>query len=134
MKDCLFCRIVLGELPAHTVYEDDVVLAFLDIYPKTKGHTLVIPKKHATDVYDIGADTLAHIAKAAQRIALAFERALAPAGVNLLQSSRPAAQQEVLHFHMHVIPRYEDGQNIRFATTYDVQDFEKISGDIAKHI
>jgi len=104
--DCLFCKIVAGEIPATIVARDDRTIAFMDINPATRGHTLVIPRAHARDVHEIETEDLEAVAATAQRIAaLAVER-LGADGVNLLNSNGPAAWQTVFHFHMHVIPRY----------------------------
>ena len=106
--DCLFCKIVAGELPATRVDEDERTIAFMDINPATRGHLLVIPKAHARDLLVVAPEDLAACAQAAQRLsALAIER-LGASGVNLLNSCGAAAWQTVFHFHMHVIPRYDD--------------------------
>jgi histidine triad (HIT) family protein len=106
--DCLFCKIVAGEIPATILAEDERTIAFMDINPATRGHALVIPRAHARDVHDIEIEDLKAVAAAAKTVAgLAIER-LGAAGVNLLNSSGAAAWQTVFHFHMHVIPRYAD--------------------------
>ena len=106
MADCIFCKIAAGELPATVVASDERAMAFLDINPATRGHTLVIPRAHARDIHDVGAEDLEAAAALAQRIAgLARER-LGADGVTLMQSSGEAAWQTVFHFHIHVIPRY----------------------------
>jgi histidine triad (HIT) family protein len=107
-EDCIFCKIVAGELPAAKVYEDERTFAFMDISPWTRGHTLVIPKEHARDLGEVGAEDLAACAATAQRIALRQREQLGAAGVNLLNSFGEAAWQTVFHFHVHVIPRYPD--------------------------
>lgn len=129
--NCLFCTIIAGDIPAHKVYEDEQVLAFLDIYPKTKGHTLVIPKRHAENVYDIPVEDLNQVIFVAQHIAKGMKTSLDTSGVNMFQSSGALAQQEIMHYHMHVIPRYDDKQQISFATTYDGDDFESLAKSIA---
>ena len=106
MSDCIFCKIAAGELPASIVASEERVLAFLDINPATRGHTLVIPRAHAQDIHDIGGDDLAAAVSLAQGIAAAARERLGADGVTLLQSSGPAAWQTVFHFHIHVIPRY----------------------------
>ena len=106
-EDCLFCKIVVGELPAEKVDEDERTLAFMDINPWTRGHALVIPKQHASDLGDIGEDDLAACAAAAKRLALRQRERLGADGVNLINSFGEAAWQTVFHFHVHVIPRYE---------------------------
>jgi histidine triad (HIT) family protein len=105
--DCLFCKIVAGELPATVVAEDERTLSFMDINPATRGHALVVPRRHATDVLSVPDEDLAACAAAAKRLAAAAKSALGADGVNLLNSCGPAAWQTVLHFHVHVIPRYE---------------------------
>jgi histidine triad (HIT) family protein len=104
--DCLFCRIVAGDVPSTQVDADDRTVSFMDINPATRGHALVIPRAHAVDLREIGAEDLAACTAAAQRLARrAFER-LGCDGVNLVNSCGPVAWQTVFHFHMHVIPRY----------------------------
>jgi histidine triad (HIT) family protein len=106
--DCIFCKIVAGELPATKVDEDDRTIAFMDINPGTRGHALVIPKSHARDLTEIDPGELAAVAQAAQRLARRMPQALGAAGVNLINSCGSAAWQTVFHFHLHVIPRYAD--------------------------
>ena len=105
---CLFCRILDGELPASIVDEDERTVAFMDINPATRGHALVIPRNHATDLFDTDPEDLAAVAVAAQRLAKRMPQALGADGVNLLNACRPAAWQTVFHTHVHVIPRYAD--------------------------
>jgi len=104
--DCLFCKIVAGDIPATRVAEDERTIAFMDINPATRGHVLVIPREHAKDLLEIGADDLAAVANTAQRVAATMPERLGADGVNLLNSCGRAAWQTVFHFHMHVIPRY----------------------------
>jgi histidine triad (HIT) family protein len=108
VPDCIFCKIAAGELPATIVAEDERTLAFMDIRPATRGHALVIPRAHATDIHDIDPSDLQAVAVAAQRLAARMRDALGADGVNLLNSSGADAWQSVFHFHMHVIPRYAD--------------------------
>lgn len=106
--DCIFCRILAGELPATVVAEDERTIAFMDINPATRGHALVIPREHAKDLGEIGAEDLAACALMAQRVAAKARENLGAAGVNLLNAYGAVAWQTVFHFHIHVIPRYED--------------------------
>ncbi len=106
--DCIFCRIVAGELPSIRVDEDERTVAFLDIAPATRGHTLVIPRAHARDLLEVAPEDLAACAATAQRVAARMGERLGAAGVNLLNSCGAAAWQTVFHFHVHVIPRYAD--------------------------
>jgi len=106
--DCIFCKIVAGELPAEKVDEDEHTVSFMDINPWTRGHALVIPRKHSRNLYEIDEEDLAHVGAAAKRLALRMKERLGCDGVNLLNSCEPAAWQTVFHFHAHVIPRYDD--------------------------
>jgi histidine triad (HIT) family protein len=105
--ECIFCKIVAGELPASIVDEDERTIAFMDIAPANRGHALVIPRTHATDLTEIGAEDLQATVLAAQRLAIRVQERLGADGVNLLNSCGEAAWQTVFHFHIHVIPRYE---------------------------
>ncbi len=110
MRDpnCIFCKIVAGELPSQIVDDDERTIAFMDINPATRGHLLVIPREHAKDLLEIDPDDLAATVWGAQRMARRISERLNPAGVNLINSCGAAAWQTVFHFHVHVIPRYED--------------------------
>ncbi len=105
--DCLFCKIVSGEIPSTRVAEDERTVTFMDINPATRGHVLVVPREHAKDLLEIDPEDLAAVAKAAQKIAATMPERLDADGVNLLNSCGRPAWQTVFHFHMHVIPRYE---------------------------
>lgn len=104
---CIFCKIVAGELPCHRVTEDEGTLVFLDIFPVSPGHTLVIPKAHHENLYDLPAGAAEAIAATARRVALAIRRALAPEGLMVFQLNGAAAGQTVFHYHMHLLPRSE---------------------------
>jgi histidine triad (HIT) family protein len=106
--DCIFCKIVARELPATVVDEDELTVSFMDINPATRGHALVVPRRHARDLLDIDPDDLCATAAAAQRLAGRMSERLGAAGVNLLNSCGAVAWQTVFHFHLHVIPRYAD--------------------------
>jgi histidine triad (HIT) family protein len=110
MRDpnCIFCKILDGELPAVIVQEDEHTVAFLDINPWTRGHAVVIPREHSRNLYDVPEEDLARTASAAKRLAERVRDRLGADGVNLLNSCEPAAWQTIFHFHVHVIPRYED--------------------------
>jgi histidine triad (HIT) family protein len=107
-EDCLFCKIAAGELPAEVIQEDEQTLAFMDINPWTRGHALVIPRAHSRNLYEVAGDDLAVAGAAAKRLAARMRDTLACDGVNLLNCCEPAAWQTVFHFHIHVIPRYDD--------------------------
>jgi histidine triad (HIT) family protein len=106
--DCIFCKIVAGELPARIVRQDERTIAFMDIAPATYGHTLVVPRNHATDLLEIEPEDLQAVALAAQRVAQRAKERFGAAGINLINSCGAAAWQTVFHFHVHVIPRYSD--------------------------
>ena len=105
--DCLFCKIVAGDLPATRVHEDERTIAFMDINPATRGHLLVVPREHTEDLHAIDPDDLTACALVAQRLAERVRERLGADGVNLLNAAGAAAWQTVFHFHLHVIPRYE---------------------------
>jgi histidine triad (HIT) family protein len=102
----LFAKILRGELPSHKVYEDDRAFAFLDIMPRSPGHTLVIPKAAARNILDVTADDYAHVARAAHKIAGAAMKAFQADGITVQQFNEPAGGQVVFHLHMHVMPRH----------------------------
>jgi histidine triad (HIT) family protein len=105
--DCLFCKIVSGELPSIRVYEDDRVIAIMDIFPATRGHVLVIPRAHAADVHEVSDEDLAAAASVAKHLAGRAAVGLGADGVTIMQSNGAAAWQTVFHYHVHVIPRYD---------------------------
>jgi histidine triad (HIT) family protein len=118
VSGCIFCAIVTGDAPARLVREDERTVAFLDLNPATRGHALVVPRTHATDLLDADPTDVAALATAAQELARATVEALDADGVNVLQSSRPAAFQTVFHLHLHVIPRYvDDGLRLPWVPT-----------------
>jgi histidine triad (HIT) family protein len=104
--NCIFCKIIAGEMPGEIVDQDDRTVAFMDINPATRGHALVVPRRHARDLLEIDSDDLAATALAAQRLAHRVHDRLGADGVNLLNARGRAAWQTVFHFHIHVIPRY----------------------------
>jgi histidine triad (HIT) family protein len=106
--DCVFCKIVAGELPGQIVAQDERTVSFMDISPATRGHALVVPRTHVKDLLEIGSDDLAAVALSAQRLAARARDRLHADGVNLINSCGAAAWQTVFHFHVHVIPRYQD--------------------------
>jgi histidine triad (HIT) family protein len=106
--DCIFCKIIAGELPSTIVDEDERTLSFMDIAPATRGHALVVPRAHARDLLTVGEEDLTAVALAARRLAARATERLGAQGVNLLNSCGAAAWQTVFHFHVHVIPRYSD--------------------------
>jgi len=108
MDDCIFCKIIKGEIPSSKIYENDKVLAFLDIGPVNKGHTLVIPKKHFTNIFDIDEKVLDEVSRVVRKIAPAVKKAVNADGVNVMSSNGEAAGQVVMHSHIHIIPRFKN--------------------------
>jgi len=105
-NNCIFCAIAAGEIPSFKVYEDDLVLAYLDINPFSKGHTLVIPKEHSTGLLDTSDETLSAIIARVKKVAAHLKTALPCDGFNILQNNGEAAGQTVMHLHFHIVPRY----------------------------
>lgn len=105
--DCIFCKIINGDIPSHKLYEDEHVLAFLDITQNTKGHTLIIPKKHFKNVYELDQETAQNIFAVVPKIASALKTSFNPIGLNLVNNNDQPLQS-VFHFHVHLIPRYEN--------------------------
>jgi histidine triad (HIT) family protein len=128
--ECIFCKIVAGELPGAIVDEDEHTIAFMDISPATRGHTLVIPRNHAANVLEIKPEELAATIKSAQRLAARITDRLGADGVNLLNSCGSAAWQTVFHFHIHVIPRYE-GDPLRLPWIPEPGDPDEIAAAAA---
>jgi histidine triad (HIT) family protein len=129
--DCLFCKIVAGELPATLVREDERTVAFMDINPATRGHVLVVPREHTKDLLEIADDDLAACAAAARDLAALVSDRLEADGVNLLNSCGRAAWQTVFHFHVHVIPRY-DADPLRLPWTPGPGDRDEIAAAAAE--
>ena len=107
--NCIFCKIINGEIPAYKVYEDEKVLAFLDITQTTKGHTLVVPKKHVKNVYEMDEQSMIAVHSVIPKLAKATNEAFSPIGLNVLNNN-DAPLQSVFHYHVHLIPRYEDDE------------------------
>ncbi len=124
MEDCIFCKIVDGEIPCFTIYEDERVLAFADINPINTGHTLIIPKSHAENIWEIGEDDLTAVHRASRRLAGAMQRALQPDGIAMLQLNGRAVNQLVMHYHLHLIPRKADDPAL------SMTEWELVPGDM----
>jgi histidine triad (HIT) family protein len=130
--DCIFCKIIAGEIPCFKLYEDDASLAFMDINPANEGHALVIPKEHYADVHAVSNEALASTVVTAKKIAAALDKTLGPDGMNLIQCNGPAAAQSVLHFHMHVLPRRQ-GDGLTLNWGLEPGDMDTI-GELAERI
>ena len=124
--DCLFCGIVAGDVPAQIVDSDEHTVAFMDINPATKGHALVVPREHSRDLMEISDEDLAHTNAAARRLARRIDEVFDPDGFNTLNSCRTAAWQTIFHYHVHVIPRYDDDP-LQLPWTPDGADEEEIA-------
>jgi histidine triad (HIT) family protein len=133
MEDCIFCKIVAGDIPCVRVFEDDQVLSFADINPISDGHTLIIPKNHHENIWEIPADTLGAIHAAAKKIADAMKTSLGPAGIALLQLNGRAVNQIVMHYHLHLIPRRADAPELTM-TAWELKpgDMDAIKANAAK--
>jgi histidine triad (HIT) family protein len=135
MKDCIFCKIIDGDLPSYQIYEDSEVLAFLDIAPVNYGHVLVVPKKHAANYEEISENDLSKVFSAVKKIGKALKSSLPTKGYNTIVNNDPIAGQIIPHFHVHVIPRNEkDGLELWPQGKYGDGEAEEISQKIISHI
>jgi histidine triad (HIT) family protein len=125
MEECIFCKIIKGEIPCYRVFENEKVLAFLDINPVIEGHTLIIPKKHCKDIFEIEEEYLFEVAKAAKEISSRMEKSIGAEGIDIFQANRIQGEQTVFHYHMHIIPRRE-GDGISFSSEM-MRNVKKIS-------
>jgi len=124
MDDCIFCKIVKGEIPCFKVYEDEKVLAFEDINPVSPGHTLLIPKQHAQDLWEISGNDLTAIHLASQKVIHGIQRALNPTGVACVQLNGPGVNQVVPHYHLHLIPRTAEGPELP-VSSWEIKEGDK---------
>ncbi|MCX8158104.1 MAG: HIT family protein [Candidatus Diapherotrites archaeon] len=134
--DCVFCKIVKGEIPCSKLYEDDLVMSFLDIMPASKGHSLVITKKHHETLLELSQEELETILKTTQKVAFAIMKATKADGFNIIQSNGKAAGQVINHIHFHIIPRKQgDGLNFSWKQNKeDLQNLEELKKMIIKHL
>jgi len=130
--DCIFCKIIAGEIPSFKIFEDNDSFAFMDINPASEGHALVIPKEHAADVHAVSDAAIATTVRTAKKVAAAIDKTLNPEGLNLLQCNGPAAAQSVMHFHMHVLPR-SNGDDLKLNWGLEPGDMDAI-GKLAERI
>ncbi|WP_100406546.1 HIT family protein [Bacillus solitudinis] len=138
-SSCIFCKIIDGEIPSSKVYEDEHVIAFLDITQVTKGHTLVIPKEHKADLFELSPTIAGHIFSALPKIANGLKAAYKPIGLNLVNNNGEAAGQSVFHFHAHLIPRYGKGDGYgavwkEHGSEYSSDDLNQIAEAISTFI
>lgn len=130
--DCIFCSIIDGEIPGNIVYEDENVVAFLDANPVSKGHTLVVPKKHVEDIH--GAEGMDYLMDALVKVSDAVEEAFDPEGINIAQNNGEAAGQEVFHLHFHVTPIYTGDELQIHYNRSELENGDEISEEIAEHL
>lgn len=128
---CVFCKIINKEIPSSTVYEDDNVLAILDLSQATYGHTLVMPKKHVETFLDLDKETLINVFSVTQDLAIKIKDKLGASGVNILNNSYPVAGQSVMHMHVHIIPRYSSQDDFKVVNV-DHSNSIKLSEVLAK--
>ena len=136
VSDCIFCKIVAGEIPASKVYEDDHFLAFLDISQVTPGHTLVIPKKHARNLLEMTPDETAALFNIVSRVTKKVESATQPQGMNIISNMEEIAGQSVFHTHVHILPRYSQEDDLKIDFIAHEPDFDrlaKLAKDISNH-
>ena len=133
VSDCIFCKIVAGEIPASKVYEDDHFLAFLDISQVTPGHTLVIPKKHARNLLETTPDETAALFNIVSRVTKKVESATQPQGMNIISNMEEIAGQSVFHTHVHILPRYSQEDDLKIDFVAHEPDFDHLS-QLAKEI
>lgn len=122
--DCIFCKIVKGEIPSYKVYEDEKVLVFLDIYPTNNGHMLVIPKEHVENLHDISLDLLKEINTVTKKMYKLVEEGLSADGTTIIQNNGSA--QDVKHYHVHVVPRFKDDGVKLTDANFEKLDFEEV--------
>lgn len=128
MKDCIFCKIIDQEIPSHVIYEDEHTLAFLDISQTTKGHTLIIPKKHRIDIFEMEDTLMEKVHSIIPKIASALKDTFECSGMNIVNNNGKKAGQTVFHYHVHLIPRYgKDQFGIKFANNMNDYDAEKLA-------
>ncbi len=125
-ESCIFCKIVAKQAPASIIYEDDSVMAFLDIRPLNMGHTLVIPKEHYVDIFDIPEAELSRVHAASKQIAAPVKKTTNADGISIIQQNGKAAGQDIFHLHVHVVPRFEGQKLPRFS---DLQMVERTKLD-----
>ena len=133
MRNCIFCKIVDGEIPSAKVFEDDCFLAFMDINPIAPGHTLIIPKAHCRNALDTPLNVAERFYPVIIKVANAVKRAMGADGINIMQFNEPAAGQEVFHSHVHIIPRYEN-DNLGITVPARLKPTMQEIGDVAAKI
>lgn len=133
MENCIFCQIINGDIPSAKVYEDDEVMAFLDITQTTTGHTLLIPKKHVRNVLDMTDDIAKEVFARLPKVARAVQKATDACGMNIINNNETIAGQTVFHAHIHLVPRFSDEDGIAITYTTHEPDFQALT-QLASHI
>lgn len=131
VDSCVFCKIAKKQIPANIVYENGKILAFLDIRPLNEGHTLVIPKEHYENIFDIPQELISYIHGVTKQVTLSVKKVTQAEGISIIQQSGRAAGQEIFHLHVHIIPRYE-GQKLPLQSEVSEPDKDKLSQIAAK--
>jgi histidine triad (HIT) family protein len=134
VESCTFCRIAKNEAPAGRIYEDQQVVAFLDNRPISEGHTLVVPKRHYTNIYEIPDEEAAYLFKIVKKVADAVQRGMKADGISIIQNNGAAAHQVIFHLHAHVIPRYEGHQSQRFREIHQENELSEVAQKIRRFI
>lgn len=134
MRDCIFCKIIKGEIPSATIFEDDEFKVILDRFPSGEGHVLIIPKNHVANIFEIDEEQAGRLFKLAVKVSKVMKDVLGFENMNVLQNNGEVAGQSVFHFHMHLIPRYEnDGINIKWNPTEPTdEDIEAVRKKLAE--
>jgi len=134
-ESCIFCKIIRSEIPSFKIFEDDEILAFMDVNPIAAGHALVVPKFHSKDIYETPAEWVGTTIAGARRIAVAVEKTLEPAGINIVPNG-PGAKQSVFHLHVHVMPRgMDDGLTMNWELEPgDMDEISKLAEQIAANV
>ncbi len=135
MNDCLFCKIIKDEIPSFKVYEDEHALAFLDIHPKNQGQTLVIPKEHSENIYELSDEIIARLSLVIKKVAIAVKNGLNTDGINIIMNNEESAGQIIFHTHIHVVPRFKNdnfdqGPHIEYKPGEAEAVAEKIKGNL----
>lgn len=132
--DCIFCKLANGDIPTRMIYEDDNFAVFMDMSPAAKGHSLVVPKEHYANIYEMPAELVGEAMKVAQKMAIKLTEALHADGFNIVQNNGEVAGQTVFHFHMHLIPRYKEEKAVIFWTpqTVSAEELDETLAEIVK--
>ena len=135
MEECLFCKIVKGELPSSKLYEDEDTLAFLDLFPVNKGHSLVISKEHYENIFDVPEESLSKISSVMKNVADAVKKGVNADGISIAQSNGKDAGQIIPHIHFHIMPRFkDDGLKLWPQGKYEEGEMDKFKEDISKFL